>query len=237
MAFTPRMSRPTAGNKYYITKGRGGYSNAIQGSPTDSSCDVLSNCVGYAYGRFNEIGGYGYCKYLVPTNAENFIEYAEEQGLKISQSPSLGACMVWRAGASLSGSDGAGHVAIVERINSDGSIVTSESGWNCSNPFWTETRYKGNGNWGMNSNYAFRGFIVNPAVGSSESGASSGSGDDDVYIVQSGDTLSGIAAKYGTTYQALASYNGISNPNLISVGQQIRIPGSGKSGSSNSSSS
>lgn len=44
------------------------------------------------------------------------------------------------------------------------------------------------------------------------------------YTVKSGDTLSGIAAKYGTTYQKLASYNGISNPNLIHPGQVIRIP-------------
>ena len=47
---------------------------------------------------------------------------------------------------------------------------------------------------------------------------------DTVYTVKAGDTLSGIAAKYGTTYQALAEYNGISNPNLIYVGQKIRIP-------------
>lgn len=47
---------------------------------------------------------------------------------------------------------------------------------------------------------------------------------DVVYTVKSGDTLSGIAAKYGTTYQKLASYNGISNPNVIRVGQKIKIP-------------
>lgn len=47
------------------------------------------------------------------------------------------------------------------------------------------------------------------------------------YTVVSGDTLSGIAARYGTTYQALAAYNGIANPNLIHPGQVIRIPGSG----------
>lgn len=45
-----------------------------------------------------------------------------------------------------------------------------------------------------------------------------------VYVVKSGDTLSGIASKYGTTYQKLAEYNNIANPNLIKVGQQIRIP-------------
>ena len=44
-----------------------------------------------------------------------------------------------------------------------------------------------------------------------------------VYTVKSGDTLSGIAAKYGTTYQRLAKLNGIANPNLIHVGQKIKI--------------
>lgn len=49
-----------------------------------------------------------------------------------------------------------------------------------------------------------------------------------VYTVKSGDTLSGIASKYNTTYQVLADYNNISNPNVIHVGQKIRIPGTGK---------
>lgn len=46
------------------------------------------------------------------------------------------------------------------------------------------------------------------------------------YTVKSGDTLSDIASKYGTTYQKLAEYNNISNPNKISVGQVIKIPNS-----------
>lgn len=47
-----------------------------------------------------------------------------------------------------------------------------------------------------------------------------------VYTVKKGDTLSQIAAKYGTTYQAIAAYNGIKNPNAIRVGQKIKIPAS-----------
>lgn len=47
-----------------------------------------------------------------------------------------------------------------------------------------------------------------------------------VYAVKKGDTLSRIAAKYGTTYQAIAAYNGIKNPNAIRVGQKIKIPAS-----------
>ncbi len=45
------------------------------------------------------------------------------------------------------------------------------------------------------------------------------------YTVRSGDTLSHIAARYGTTVNALASANGIKNPNLIRVGQQLRVGG------------
>lgn len=48
--------------------------------------------------------------------------------------------------------------------------------------------------------------------------------DYTVYVVKRGDTLSKIAYQYGTTYQELAKYNGISNPNIIKVGQEIRIP-------------
>lgn len=43
------------------------------------------------------------------------------------------------------------------------------------------------------------------------------------YTVKSGDTLSAIASKYGTTYQKIAQINGISNPNKIYVGQKIRV--------------
>lgn len=43
------------------------------------------------------------------------------------------------------------------------------------------------------------------------------------YTVRSGDTLSGIASKYGTTYQKLAQMNGIANPNRIYAGQKLRV--------------
>lgn len=43
------------------------------------------------------------------------------------------------------------------------------------------------------------------------------------YTVKTGDTLAGIAAKFGTTYQALARINHISNPNLIYTGQILDI--------------
>jgi LysM repeat protein len=47
---------------------------------------------------------------------------------------------------------------------------------------------------------------------------------ESVHIVQRGETLSGIAARYGTTASRLAQINGITNPNLIYVGQRLTIP-------------
>ena len=46
------------------------------------------------------------------------------------------------------------------------------------------------------------------------------------YTVVGGDTLSSIAARFGTTWSALAQLNGISNPNFIYVGQVLRVSGS-----------
>ena len=152
-----RTTKPGKGNKYYIRKAQGGYSNAIYGKPTDSECNVLANCVGYAYGRFNEIGGYGYCKYLAPVNAENFMDY--KGSCKTGMTPKVGACMVWEGKGDL-----AGHVAIIEKVYDNNHVYTSESGYGSKNPFWNSHRYNNNGRWGCNSNYKFLGFIYNPAV-------------------------------------------------------------------------
>lgn len=43
------------------------------------------------------------------------------------------------------------------------------------------------------------------------------------YTVRRGNTLSGIAQRYGTTFQEIAIINNISNPNLIYPGQRLRI--------------
>lgn len=156
-----RTKKPEAGNKFYNTKSNGGYSTCIQGKPTDKGCNVLANCVGYACGRFNEI--IGEMKYpSLNCNAENFIERAKNTyGLEVGQTPKVGAIMCWQRGT-LSGSDGAGHVAIVEKVISDTEVYTSESSYG-GKAFFNATRKKGTGKWGI-SNYTFRGFIYNPSI-------------------------------------------------------------------------
>jgi flagellum-specific peptidoglycan hydrolase FlgJ len=46
---------------------------------------------------------------------------------------------------------------------------------------------------------------------------------EQVYVVQKGDTLTKIAKKYGTTVQNLVKLNNIKNPDLIKVGQKLRV--------------
>lgn len=161
--FVMRTTKPQ-NIPYYIRKVDGGYSDACQGKPTDPKATVLANCVGYANGRFAEIIGKPCIEYQLVCNAENFIEKAMSMGLKISSVPTLGGIMVWQKGSTLGGKDGAGHVCVVEQIISDNKIITSESGYNAKNAFWTQTRTRGNGNWGQSSEYKFRGCIINPAV-------------------------------------------------------------------------
>ena len=50
------------------------------------------------------------------------------------------------------------------------------------------------------------------------------------YVIQPGDTLSEIAQRYVTTVSALASLNGISDPNKIYAGNTLKVPESGSSG-------
>ena len=50
----------------------------------------------------------------------------------------------------------------------------------------------------------------------------SSGGQDGTYVVQAGDTLSGIAAELGTTVEDLAATNGIEDPNLLYAGETLR---------------
>src|SRR5262245_48965201 len=61
------------------------------------------------------------------------------------------------------------------------------------------------------------------AIPSTTAGAGSGS-----YEVRSGDTLGTIAARHGTSVAAIVKLNGLENPNLIRIGQVLKVPtGSG----------
>ena len=72
---------------------------------------------------------------------------------------------------------------------------------------------------------------------SSTSSAASTSSSAMTYTVKSGDTLSSIASSYNTTTSTLTSLNNLSNPNLIYVGQVLKVAGSSTGVSTSTSSS
>ena len=84
--------------------------------------------------------------------------------------------------------------------NAEGTITRIKEG--TKNPYLLE-----NGNIGWCNDGDIRGYAT----------------VEQAYTVKSGDTLSGIAAKYGTTYQELAAKNGIADPDKIYSGQVLRI--------------
>lgn len=142
MEFLPRLTAPTMNNKHF-------YSDNIYhlegwGMP---------NCTCYAWGRFYEIIG-SKPKFL--GNAEDWWGYPD--GYKRGQVPKLGAVVCWRKGTAGDNSDGAGHVAIVEQINSDESILISQSAYN-GTLFWTQTLKTP---YIFGSAYTLQGFIYPP---------------------------------------------------------------------------
>lgn len=93
-----------------------------------------------------------------------------------------------------------------------------------------------------NPNLIYVGQVLKVSSNASTSSSTSSSANSTVttaasYTVKAGDTLSAIAAKYGTTYQALASTNSISNPNDIYVGQVIKVSATATAASAQAASS
>ena len=149
MTFRPRLSAPGYSSKYWYSL-----------NPFYHAGYGLPNCTCYAWGRFYEI--LGRKPVLSLGNAEDW--YGKNDGYSRGSTPRLGAVICWRKGRAGYGGDGAGHVAVVEKIYSDGSILISQSGWRSAR-FWTSVVKKGY----YRSGYVFQGFIYNPAVTGSQS--------------------------------------------------------------------
>jgi surface antigen len=144
---------PIRGTKYYYTD------NVFYLTDPDIG---MPNCTCYAWGRRYELtnnrpdggSGEGHGKKLCTSDAGEWYDYninLGDKGYPYGQTPKLGAIICWeRPGA-------AGHVAVVEEIDENGDIVTSNSGYRSSTYFWTEeiTKSSGYARYG----YIFKGFI------------------------------------------------------------------------------
>lgn len=144
--FVRRTEAPATSNAYY-------YAN----NPFYQSGYGMPNCTCYAWGRFWELSGTRPA--LSTRDAERWFGNTAD-GYQRGQTPKLGAVACWRRGDATTDEDGAGHVAIVEHINSDGTWVCSNSAWK-STLWYQKTISPAEGNtW--NSKYTFQGFIYNP---------------------------------------------------------------------------
>lgn len=88
--------------------------------------DKGMNCTWYAHGRAMQLGYSEFALDSMWGNAGTWDDTAS-RGATVSSQPQIGAIALWEAGVGGAGS--VGHVAIVERVNSDGTILISESNW------------------------------------------------------------------------------------------------------------
>lgn len=141
--FVQRKTAPAKNNKYYYEDNLFYKSNY-----------GLPNCTCYAWGRFYELTNKKPTG-LATSNAENW--YKDSRGYEKGQTPRLGAIICWRKGKLHNAKDGAGHVAVVEHINNDGSFITSNSAYK-GTMFYRKTIEK---NCKLKG-YTFEGFIYSP---------------------------------------------------------------------------
>lgn len=119
MKYVPRLTCPSKDNKYYTS---GSYNPFAYDY---NMFKMNGNCTSYAYGRTAELLGRN--PVGIPTsNAENWFQDVKK--FNKGKEPKLGSIICWKKGKIHCSSDGAGHVAIVEQINADRSILISESG-------------------------------------------------------------------------------------------------------------
>lgn len=121
--YIKRLKAPSKSNDYYFKNNifyKSGYG--------------MPNCTCYAYGRIYELLK-SKPKKLPTNNAENWYN---DTLYKKGSIPKLGSIICFSKGKIHNGSDGRGHVGVVEEIKSDGTIITSNSGYK-SKYFYLQT--------------------------------------------------------------------------------------------------
>lgn len=160
MTFTPRTTAPSYSDLRWIQVNSGGYNQCIYGS--NGAPSVLPNCTGYVHGRVMEIRGVNTddCG-LSFNNAVTYWTNSTADWIQ-QQDPSLGAIVCYYT---IGGGGGhPGHVAVVEQIIDNDTIVVSESNYG-GNRWDLLTCYRQYG-WRPTSgwNVSPQGFLKNPYV-------------------------------------------------------------------------
>ena len=101
----------------------------------------------------------------------------------------------------------------------------SRTTWQSRGGHYAHAQVPGNDHWDPGA--IDTSIVPGKATGGDSGGGSSDSGSSSTttYTVKSGDTLSEIAAKYKTTVAKLTSLNGLRDPDRLTVGQTLKVPG------------
>lgn len=144
MSFVPRLEAPSNDNEYYIVTSAGGLNECIE----INNGSAIPNCVGYSWGRVYE---YSQIRPNLSRN-EAYTWWNYNDGYQRGGTPVVGAIACYSGG-----SDGSGHVSVVEEVLDNGDIVTSNSAYGGTR-FWTLTQTKSS-NYAFQTGYIFQGFI------------------------------------------------------------------------------
>ena len=153
--FRPRTTPPDPSDLRWISDDEkyGGYNRCMIINTATGL--TIPNCTGYVHGRWMEISGRNECPLSV-SNAANYYGYTAD-GMERGSEPRLGAVICFGTGL--------GHVAIVEEIVDDDTIITSDSNFG-HEYFVMRTRHRSLGwNFWSGSDLVFQGFIYNPDAG------------------------------------------------------------------------
>lgn len=148
-SYVPRRTAPSLTDLNFINVNYGGRNRCIVIDTSNGY--TMPNCTGYVHGRWLELG-------VSPVNLSlanaRYYWYNQGDGYSRGQVPRLGAVACWDGGT-----DGAGHVAIVEDIidAANGIYMISNSAYNSY--FWQYQQVTNNV---FQSNYTFQGFIYCP---------------------------------------------------------------------------
>lgn len=209
-SFNPRYSAPSYSNDYYYSSMNLFYASGY-GMP---------NCTAYAYGRAYEI--LGYAPNLCPYNAGEWYDYNKRYGFYgYGSTPRVGAIAVWD---DWNGDDG--HVAVVEEVHSDGTVLVSESTW--GGVTFRLRNMNADSSDGYMYYYRFLGYIyITGGSGNSSSSSGTPSGSTGRPTVQFGSTGSAVTALqqylYDLGYLNLApdGYFGSMTDSAVRVYQQM----------------
>jgi surface antigen len=123
-----------APKEFYDKDDKDEYGKPLVSKLVEKGIYAKGNCTWYAKGRLYELG---YTNTPFSKNAKDWDQQAQNANMTINREPQIG-CIA----QSDTMNKGYGHVAIVEAINNDGSIIVTESSYAPGNKNGWDFRYR-----------------------------------------------------------------------------------------------